>query len=96
MLVDAFNTLVLARRTRHVFRIARLYYQLTWRPFAAVAAKIKSPLRREGVLGIYGPMSLLLLIALWGIGLVVSFGLLEWSVGMRSAGYTSTFAHDLY
>ncbi len=66
--MDAFNTLVLARRTRHVFRITRLYYQLTWRPFAAFARKIKSPLRRESVLGIYGPMSLLLLVALWGIG----------------------------
>ena len=96
MLVDAFNTLVLARRTRHVFRIARLYYQLTWRPFAALARKIKSPLRRESVLGIYGPMSLLLLIALWGIGLVLSFGLLQWSVGMKSPEFTPTFAHDLY
>jgi hypothetical protein len=94
--VDAFNTLVLARRTRHVFRIARLYYLLTWKPFAALARKIKSPLRRESVLGIYGPMSLLLLIVLWGIGLVLAFGLLEWSVGMESPEFTSTFAHDLY
>jgi len=94
--VDAFNTLVLARRTRHVFRIARLYYQLTWRPFAALARKIKSSLRRESVLGIYGPMSLLLLIVLWGMGLVLSFGLLEWSVGMKSPEFTSTFTHDLY
>ena len=96
VLVDAFNTLVLARRTRHVFRIARLYYQVTWRPLAALARKIQSPLRRESILGIYGPMSLLLLIALWGIGLALSFGLLEWSVGMKSPELTSTFAHDLY
>jgi hypothetical protein len=96
VLVDAFNTLVLARRTRHVFRIARLYYQLTWSPFAALARQINSPLRRESVLGIYGPMSLLLLIALWGIGLALSFGVLEWSVGMQSPEFTPTFAHDLY
>jgi hypothetical protein len=96
VLVDAFNTLVLARRTRHVFRIARLYYQLTWRPFAALARKIQSPLRRESILGVYGPMSLLLLIALWGIGLVLAFGLLQWSVGMMSPEFTPTFAHDLY
>jgi hypothetical protein len=94
--VDAFNTLVLARRTRHVFRIARLYYQLTWKPFAALARMIQSPLRRESILGIYGPMSLLLLIALWGIGLVLAFGLLQWSAGMKSSEFTPTFAHDLY
>uniref|UniRef100_Q01RA5 K+ channel, pore region n=1 Tax=Solibacter usitatus (strain Ellin6076) TaxID=234267 RepID=Q01RA5_SOLUE len=96
MLVDAFNTLVLARRTRHVFRIARLYYQITWTPFAALARRIKSPLRRESLLGIFGPLSLLLLIVLWGVGLTLSFGLLEWSVGMESAQLGSTFAHDLY
>jgi hypothetical protein len=67
-----------------------------FRPFAALARKIKSSLRRESVLGIYGPMSLLLLIVLWGTGLVLSFGLLEWSVGMKSPEFTSTFAHDRY
>jgi hypothetical protein len=96
VLVDAFNTLVLARRTRHVFRIARLYYQLTWKPLAALAGKIQSPLRRESILGVYGPVSLLLLIALWGIGLVLAFGLLQWSVGMKSPELAPTFAHDLY
>jgi hypothetical protein len=96
VLMDAFNTLVLARRTRHVFRIARLYYQLTWRPLSVLARKIKSPLRRESLLGIYGPMSLLLLIALWGIGLAFSFGLLEWSVGLKSTEFSPTFVHDLY
>ena len=29
--------------------------KLTWRPFAALARKIQSPLRRESVLGVYGP-----------------------------------------
>jgi hypothetical protein len=96
VLVDSFNTLVLARRTRHVFRIARLYYQFTWKPFAALARKIHSPLLRESILGVYGPLSLLLLIALWGIGLALSFGLLQWSVGMKSAEVTPTFVHDLY
>lgn len=94
--MDAFNTLVLARRTRHVFRIARLYYQLTWKPFAALARNIQSPLRRESFLGVYGPLSLLLLIALWGIGLVLAFGLLQWSAGMKSPQFAPTFAHDLY
>jgi hypothetical protein len=41
-------------------------------------------------------MSLLLLIVLWAIGLALSFALLEWSVGMRSSEFTSTFPHDLY
>jgi hypothetical protein len=31
-----------------------------------------------------------------GIGLVLSFGLLEWSVEMKSPQFTSTFMHDIY
>ncbi len=73
-----------------------MYYQLTWRPLAALARKIKSPLRRESVLGVYGPLSLLLLIGLWGVGLTFGFGLLQWSVGMSSPDSTPTFAHDVY
>jgi hypothetical protein len=96
VLVDAFNTLVLARRTRHVFRIARLYYQLTWKPLAALARRMKSSLSRESLLGVYGPMSLLLLITLWGSALVLAFGLLQWSVGLESPEFNSTFANDVY
>jgi hypothetical protein len=46
-LVDASSTLALARRTRHILRIARLFYQITWTPVAAVARRMKSPLRRN-------------------------------------------------
>jgi hypothetical protein len=96
VLTDGFNTLVLARRTNHVFRIARAYYGLTWNVFANLGRRIKSPKRRENVLAIYGPLSLLLLFGLWAAGLVFSFGLLQWASGMRVNGRQITFANDIY
>src|ERR1700733_4123619 len=96
VLVDTFNTLVLARRTEHVFRIARAYYWLTWNPFAAIARRIQSSRGREGFLSVYGPLSLLALFALWAAGLVAAFGLIQWAVGMRPGTLPGTLSNDVY
>jgi hypothetical protein len=96
VLVDAFNTLVLARRTEHVFRIARAYYRLTWNPFAAIARRIQARRTREAFLSIFGPLSLLVLFGLWAIGLVLAFGLLQWALRMQPASLPGTFWNDLY
>jgi len=50
------------------------------------------------VLTVFGPLSLILLIALWALGLIVSFALLHWGLGSRSTdpdGHTG-FGVDLY
>jgi hypothetical protein len=36
VLFDAFNTVILVRRSPQSFRITRAIYWLTWRPFAAL------------------------------------------------------------
>jgi len=96
VLVDAFETLVLPRRSSHNFRIARPYYHLTWAPFSALGRAIRSGEIREGFLSIYGPLSLLLLFMLWEAGMVVGFGLVQWSVGMQPGAYPGTLENDLY
>ena len=96
VLVDAFNTIVLARRTRHIFRITRYFYRATWTPFAAAARRIHSGRHREGFLSIYGPLSLLILFALWGIGLAAGFGLVQWAAGMQPGRGKPGIANDFY
>src|SRR3954471_14050942 len=96
VLMDAFNTLLLARRTEHIFRIAGAFYSVTWRPWAAIARRIQSKRRRESFLGVYGPLSLLLLFALWAVGLVIGFGLVQWSAGMQPGTVQGSFGNDLY
>ena len=47
---------------------------------------------------IFGPLSLILLIGLWALGLIVSFALLHWGLGSQVTGPDgrSGFGVDLY
>jgi hypothetical protein len=96
VLVDGFNTIVLARRTHHMFRIARAFYRYTWRAYAALSRRIQSGARRESLLSVYGPLSLLTLVTLWAAGLILAFGLLQWAVKIQPASLRGSFGNDLY
>ena len=75
-LFDAFQTVILPRRATGRFRITRMYFALTWWPWSHVVGGIKDARRRETALSYYGPMSLILLIAVWAGALVFGFALL--------------------
>ncbi|MBZ5569231.1 MAG: potassium channel family protein [Acidobacteriia bacterium] len=98
VLLEAFETVVLPRRVTRRFRLTRGFYRYTWRPWAAVARHIRRLRRRESFLALYGPMSLILLLALWAVGLVLGFALLQWAAGstVEGGGNSRTFATDLY
>ncbi|HEX8456039.1 MAG TPA: potassium channel family protein [Pyrinomonadaceae bacterium] len=81
VLWDAFETIVLPRRVTRRLRLTTLYNAVTWRPWLWMARLIRTHKRREMVLSIYGPLSLLSLIILWAVGLVFAFGMLHWSIG---------------
>jgi hypothetical protein len=83
VLLDAFETVVLPRRIRRVFRLTTLFYRNTWFPWRRIAQLIKSPSIRESFLGYFGPLSLIFLLALWAMGLIFSFALLHWGSGQH-------------
>src|SRR6266581_2998040 len=66
VLWDAFETIILPRRISGRFRLAKLFYRATWPPWRAVAPLLP---RRPGdaFLSFYGPLSLILLLALWAV-----------------------------
>ncbi len=98
VLLDAFETVVLPRRVRRVFRLTSLFYRNTWRPWARIAQQIKSPTLRESFLGYFGPLSLIFLLVLWAFGLVLAFALLHWGSGehVQLGGEPITFGTLLY
>ena len=98
VLWDAFETVVLPRRVNRRLRLTRLFYRATWAPFARSAALFKTVKRREAYLSLYGPLSLVLLLALWACGLIAAFALLHYSVGSAVAmsGERSGLLLDLY
>jgi len=83
VLWDAFETIVLPRRVTRRMRLTSFYYRTTWQPWLWAVRFIGSRKRRELILSIYGPLSLLALIVLWAIGLVFAFAMLHWVVETR-------------
>lgn len=105
VLLDAFQTMILPRRPQGRFRITRLFFILTWRPWHAIARRIQSPKARDTFYSIYGPLSLPLLLGVWALGLVLGYGLIYFALGtpfsdpMFSASVPTTASHlrtDLY
>lgn len=79
ILQDSFETIILPRRVARKFRLARLFYTITWGFWSEIARKIRSSNRREYFLSFYGPLSPILLLALWAIILIMAFAMLQWS-----------------
>ena len=98
VLLDAFETVVLPRRVRRKFRITVWFYRNTWIPWRKITGLIKSPGRRENVLGYFGPLSLLFLLALWAAGLIFGFALLQYGAGehVMLANEPVTFGRVVY
>lgn len=81
VLLDAFETTILPRRASGKIRLTRIFYMLTWRPWSAVVGSFRNRRLRETGFSFYGPLSLLLLIALWAVGLVFGFAMLFYGIG---------------
>lgn len=96
ILIDAFRTVVLARRVGRTFHVNRSFYELTWTPTVWITRRIKNGLTREQSLGIYGPLSFLLLLLVWAAGLIVGYGVQQWASGLKLDGRTVSFAHSIY
>lgn len=81
VLLDAFETIILPRRAVGRFRLTRLFYVLTWRPWTVVAGLFKENRKRETFYSYYGPLSLILLLVIWAGMMVLGFALVFYSLG---------------
>jgi hypothetical protein len=79
MLWDVFETVALPRTALRKVRLARGFYRGTWRPWVAIARRMRSDSSRESFLALYGPLSIFGLLTVWAGGLVMGFALLQWS-----------------
>src|SRR5512142_2653986 len=78
VLWEAFETIVLPRRVTRHFRFTRLFYRVTWQVWRTLIDRIGERRLRETLRSVYGPASLLFLIASWAALLVLGFGVIHW------------------
>lgn len=78
VLLDAFETIVLPRQVTRRWRLTRLFYLATWKPYLSLACMLR-PKSRERVLSFFGPLSLILLLTLWAVLLVLGFAALHFA-----------------
>src|SRR5690242_9654764 len=81
ILWEVFETIVLPQRVSRRLRLTRIYFRLMGRAWMGFGGRIRDYQRRENVLGVFGPLSLLLLLALWAALLIVGFAGLQWALG---------------
>src|SRR5205823_13155855 len=87
---------LLPRRVKRSFRFARLFYVYSWTPWAAMARLIRSDKRRSTFLSIFGPLSILILLGLWAVGLIFGFALLHWALETPLGSPKETSGLGLY
>jgi hypothetical protein len=81
VLLDAFETVVLPRRVTRHFKLTAWFYRRTWVPWKAIAGRIRTASRQQNFLGYFGPLSLILLLVFWAVGLIFGFALLQYGTG---------------
>lgn len=91
---DAFEAIILPRRVTRKFRFTRFFYRSTWQLWKLLIRVVHAPKRRETILGFYGPSSLLVLVAIWAVGLVFSFGLMQFGAGSAVVTTNGTWGLD--
>jgi tellurite resistance protein TehA-like permease len=80
ILWDAFETIILPRRVTRRLRLTSVFYGTMWSLCSGLVRAMRNPKRREKYLGIFGPLSLLMLLATWALGLILGFSILLWAV----------------
>ena len=95
VLQDAFEVMLLPRRVIRRWRLMRGYFRSTWAAWTAIARATSGGPRRERFLSIFGPLSMMLLFAVWASALICAFALVQWAV-QHMAGYSPSLGEVTY
>jgi predicted membrane protein len=80
ILWDAFETIILPRRVTRRLRLTSLFYRTIWMICSGMVRAMRDRKRREKYLGMFGPLSLLMLLALWAAGLIIGYAIVLWAM----------------
>ena len=69
-----------------------MYYQVSWRLWTALSRLVKTGSTRQSFLSLYGPLSLLMLFAIWACGLVAGYAFIHYALDTKG----NNLADSLY
>jgi hypothetical protein len=96
-LQDAFEVVLLSRPVERQVRLVNYFFRVTWALWSRLGRLFPSGIKREGFLGVYGPLSMVLLFICWAIAIIVGFGFLQWALqGTRVLPMRASLASWLY
>lgn len=76
---DLLVSVVVPRPSPGQWRLSNLMFRFGWRMFRAATLRL-SPEPREGLLGAFAPLMVILLLALWVVLLAVGYGFVLWAL----------------
>jgi hypothetical protein len=77
---DAFEVMLLPRRVHRRVRLTRFYFLGAWIAWCAIARRLNAGAGRERFLSVFGALSMVILFAVWAVGLILGFGVLQWAL----------------
>jgi hypothetical protein len=98
VLWDGFATIILPRTVAPMRRLSGRFTRWSWLLWVLVASRIRRPRQRLSFLAVYGPLSVMLLLGLWGGLMIVAFALIYQGLGpqFRAAAGPIGFGTLLY
>jgi hypothetical protein len=83
VLWDGFATVVLPRTVAPMRRMSGRFTKWSWLLWALVARRIRRPRMRLNFLAVYGPLSVMVLLALWGGLIAIAFAMIYHGLGTQ-------------
>lgn len=83
VLWDAFATIVLPRTVAPMRRVSARFTRSSWRLWSSVGLRIRDPDLRLSFLAVFGPLSVILVLALWAAMVVAAFALIYHGLAPR-------------
>ena len=80
VLWDTFEVMLLPVPVKRSIRLVMIFLRALWNMWSTLACLAQPGKLHKRILGLFGPFSLVLLIMTWLAGLVLGFGLVEYSL----------------
>jgi hypothetical protein len=95
ILSETFEVMLLPRRVPRRVRPVRVFFRVTWWAWSSWGALRPQEPRRQSYLAVYGPLSMVMLIITWTLGLILGFAVLQWGAHTQ-LDRPASLASELY